>query len=200
MQLRTLLLSATAVLALGASGAAAQQAGDITLGVGIGNVNPKDDNGTAGGARLDIDDDTQITLTLEYFITDNLGVELLAATPFTHDIKLGGADIGSVKHLPPTISLNYHFQNASNVTPFIGAGVNYTTALDVDSSVPNLKLEDSWGLALHAGLDYRVSEKGQIRADIRWMDIDMKVKSGGTTLGTAEVDPLVVGLAYVHTF
>ena len=65
MQLRTLLLSATAVLALGASGAAAQQAGDITLGLGLGYVNPKDDNGDVAGGKLTIDDDTQITLTVE---------------------------------------------------------------------------------------------------------------------------------------
>ena len=200
MQLRTLLLSATAVLALGASGAAAQQAGDITLGLGLGYVNPKDDNGDVAGGKLTIDDDTQITLTVEYFITDNLGVELLAATPFTHDINLDGAKIGEVKHLPPTLTLNYHFQNASDVTPFIGAGVNYTTALDVDSPLGDLDLDDSWGLALHAGLDYRISERGQIRADVRWMDIDMDAKLDGADIGTAEVDPLVVGISYVHTF
>lgn len=200
MQLRTLLLSATAVLALGASGAAAQQAGDITLGLGLGYVNPKDDNGDVAGGKLTIDDDTQITLTVEYFITDNLGVELLAATPFTHDINLDGAKIGEVKHLPPTLTLNYHFQNASDVTPFIGAGVNYTTALDVDSPLGDLDLDDSWGLALHAGLDYRISERGQIRADVRWMDIDMDAKLNGADIGTAEVDPLVVGISYVHTF
>ena len=200
MQLRTLLLSATAVLALGASGAAAQQAGDITLGLGLGYVNPKDDNGDVAGGKLTIDDDTQVTLTVEYFITDNLGVELLAATPFTHDINLDGAKIGEVKHLPPTLTLNYHFQNASDVTPFIGAGVNYTTALDVDSPLGDLDLDDSWGLALHAGLDYRISERGQIRADVRWMDIDMDAKLDGADIGTAEVDPLVVGISYVHTF
>ncbi|PJE28430.1 Outer membrane protein W precursor [Pseudooceanicola marinus] len=200
MQLRTLLLSATAVLALGASGAAAQQAGDITLGLGLGYVNPKDDNGDVAGGKLTIDDDTQITLTVEYFITDNLGIELLAATPFTHDINLDGAKIGEVKHLPPTLTLNYHFQNASDVTPFLGAGVNYTTALDVDSPLGDLDLDDSWGLALHAGLDYRISERGQIRADVRWMDIDMDAKLNGADIGTAEVDPLVVGVSYVHTF
>jgi len=200
MQLRTLLLSATAVLALGASGAAAQQAGDITLGLGLGYVNPKDDNGDVAGGKLTIDDDTQITLTVEYFITDNLGIELLAATPFTHDINLDGAKIGEVEHLPPTLTLNYHFQNASDVTPFIGAGVNYTTALDVDSPLGDLDLDDSWGLALHAGLDYRLSERGQIRADVRWMDIDMDAKLNGADIGTAEVDPLVVGISYVHTF
>ena len=86
------------------------------------------------------------------------------------------------------------------MTPFIGAGVNYTTALDVDSPLGDLDLDDSWGLALHAGLDYRISERGQIRADVRWMDIDMDAKLNGADIGTAEVDPLVVGISYVHTF
>lgn len=200
MHIRTILLSATALLALAATGAAAQQKGDITLGLGLGYVNPKDDNGTLTAGELTIGDDTQLTLTVEYFLTDNLGIELLAATPFTNDINLDGSKIGTVKQLPPTITLNYHFTNASAVTPFVGVGVNYTTALDVDSTVGDLKLDDSWGLAAHLGLDYQVSEKGQIRADLRWMDIDMDTSLGGTDLGTAQVDPIVVGISYIYTF
>nr|WP_236045148.1 MULTISPECIES: OmpW family outer membrane protein [Pseudooceanicola] len=188
------------MLAFAATGASAQQKGDITFGLGVGNVNPKSDNGHLSAGDLTIGDDTQLTLTVEYFLTDQLGLEVLAATPFKHDIYLNGANIGNVTQLPPTVSVNYHFKNKSALTPFIGAGVNYTTALDVDSPLGRLELAHSWGLAAHAGFDYAISPRGAIRADVRWMDIDMDTNLNGTRLGTAEVDPVVMGVSYIMTF
>jgi outer membrane protein len=195
-----LLLTAAAVLALSAGGAMAQSQGDWTLGFGIGTVAPKDNNGTLAGNTLTAEEDTQLTLTAEYFIRDNLGIELLAATPFTHDLKLGGNVAGKVKHLPPTVSLNYHVPTGGSLSPFFGVGVNYTTALDVSSPLGKLELEDSWGLALNAGLDYAVSDRGAVRLNLRWMDIDMKAKLNGAPIGTAEIDPLVYSVGYVHRF
>ena len=39
-----------------------------------------------------------------------------------------------------------------------------------------------------------------MRVDVRWADIDTKVKVDGASLGTANIDPLVYGVAYVHNF
>ncbi|WP_304439502.1 OmpW family protein, partial [Alcanivorax sp. HI0044] len=59
-----------------------------------------------GGLEVDVDDDTQLGLTFAYMVTDNIGVELVGATPFTHDIVLDtggdGVVIGETSHLPPT--------------------------------------------------------------------------------------------------
>ncbi|MEE4189652.1 MAG: OmpW family outer membrane protein, partial [Roseobacter sp.] len=78
----------TSALALVSGPALAQSQGDLTFGIGVGNVDPKSDNGSlAGGAlSVDVDDNTRPIFTVEYFIRDNLGVELLLATPFDHDI------------------------------------------------------------------------------------------------------------------
>lgn len=199
---KKILICAAAALALGSTAAMAQSQGDWTVGFGVGTVAPKDDNGTLkNGADLTVDNNTQVTLTVEYFIRDNLGVELLAATPFTHELELNGSiDAGKVKHLPPTLSLNYHVPTGTALTPYFGAGINYTTALDVDSPLGDLKLKDSWGLALSAGVDYAVSERGALRANVRWMDIDMDVELNGQDLGTAEIDPMVYSVGYVHRF
>ena len=63
-------------------------------------------------------------------MTDNWAVELLAAYPFEHDIYLvDGPEVGSTKHLPPTVSLQYHFMPDSTFQPYLGAGVNYTNVL-----------------------------------------------------------------------
>ncbi len=189
----------TALVALAAP-AMAQNQGDWTVGIGVGYLDPKSDNGTlTGGLDVEVDSDTRPIFTVEYFVRDNLGIELLAATPFKHDITLNGSiDAGSVKHLPPTLSLNYHFPTNSVWKPYVGAGLNYT--IFFDEELPGLELDNSFGIALQAGLDYMVTEKGAVRLNVRWFDIDSDVSLGGTDVGTAEIDPWLVGVSYVHSF
>lgn len=196
---------ALATLVAGAAPAFAQERGDVSLGVGLAGVIPESGNGVlAGPTPISVENGYSLSLTGEYFIADNLGIELLAAWPFAHDIDSGGVKIGEVKHLPPTLSLQYHFTNKGNVTPFIGAGINYTTFTEDKAVGPlagnSLDLDDSWGLALHAGLDYRVSEHGALRTDVRWMNIESDVKLNGVDIGKAKINPWVFGVSYVHTF
>ncbi|WAC61831.1 outer membrane beta-barrel protein [Pseudoxanthomonas sp. SL93] len=195
--------------ALGATAipAFAQSRGDWTLGVGAHLVNPTSDNGALAGGTLplDIDSDVKPTITFEYFLRDNLGLEVLAALPFKHDIAIEGVGtVGSTKHLPPTVSLQYHFNGQGKVSPFLGAGINYTAFFSEDTQGAlegtRLKLDDSWGLAAHAGVDFKVGERGAIRVDARWIDIDTDVEVDGAGLGTANIDPLVYGMAYVLKF
>lgn len=190
------------ILATAAVPAFAQSAGTWTLGVGVHQVDPQSDSGVDG---LDVDSSVRPTITGEYFIADNLGIEVLAALPFEHDIDVDGAGtVGSTKQLPPTVSLQYHFNSAGTVSPFIGAGLNYTTFFSEDTEGAlqgaDLKLDDSWGLAAHAGLDFAIGQKGAIRIDVRWIDIDADASVNGAKLGTVEIDPLVYGAAYVFKF
>lgn len=200
------------LLALAATPAFAQTAGSWTLGVGVHNVAPKSDNGTLtatplGNLDIDVGSNTRPTITGEYFIKDNLGVEVLAALPFQHDINVVGVgQVGSTKHLPPTVSLQYHF-GQGKVKPFVGVGLNYTTFFSTKADGPiagtDLELSDSWGLAGHVGIDFQVSEKGAIRIDYRKIDIDTDVKLNGANLGTnntVNIDPSVYGIAYVFQF
>lgn len=199
-------LTLAALMASTAAPVLAQEQGDFTVALGVGAVLPKSNNGVlAGGAvPISVGDGYSATITGEYFVMDNVGVELLAAWPFQHDIKSNGTKIGSVKHLPPTLSLQYHFTNTSPITPFVGAGLNYTTFVKDKAVGPlaglSLKVEDSWGLALHAGLDYEISPNGALRADVRWIDIDSDVKLNGVKIGKAKIDPWVLGVAYVFKF
>lgn len=198
----------TAVLGLGSTPATAGsfKAGTITFGLGLGLVDPKSDNGTLPGVgQLDIGSSTRPTITGEYFIRDNLGIELLGALPFKHSISIAGlGEVGSTKQLPPVISLQYHVPTAGAVTPFFGAGLNYTWFFDEKATGAlagsQLKLSNSFGVALHAGVDLQVSPKGWLRADVRWADIKTDVKVNGTKLGTAKVNPMVFGISYVMRF
>jgi outer membrane protein len=198
-------------LALSLAGAAtpvlAQSKGDWTLGVGVHAVDPKSGNGRLADGTLPVRVDTDVkpTLTFEYFVRDNLGVEVIAAWPFEHDISIAGlGTVGSAKQLPPTVSLQYHFNTKGKVSPFLGAGVNYTTFFSEDTrgalAGSKLKLDDSWGLAAHAGVDFALNERSAIRIDARWIDIDTDVKLDGAGLGTVNIDPIVYGAAYVMKF
>ncbi len=206
MRLRT----ASLAIALAAAGlstpAFAQSAGDWTVAIGAHQVNPKSGNGTlTGGLKLDIGSDVKPTIAFEYFVRDNLGLEVLAAWPFQHDINIAGlGKVGSTKHLPPTFSVQYHFNPQGKIRPLLGVGVNYTTFFDEKTSGAlsgaKLQLGDSWGLAVHAGVDFALSERSAIRVDARWMNIKSKVKVNGADMGDAKIDPLVYGAAYVIKF
>jgi len=195
----------TALMALAAP-AMAQSRGDWTVGFGLGYLDPKSDNGTLDGLNAEIDASTRPIFTAEYFIRDNLGVELLAATPFSHEITLGtsaipgGVSAGTARQLPPTLSLNYHFPTNSAWKPYLGAGVNYTTFFDEQSSLGNLKVDDSVGFSVQAGVDYMISDKGAMRLNLRWFDIDSDVTLDGIYIGKAEIDPILIGVSYVHRF
>jgi outer membrane protein len=198
-----------ATLALGATALPvhAQSRGDWALGLGVHQVNPKSDNGAIAGGTLplEVGSDTKPTVSLEYFVADNLGLEVLAAWPFEHDIAIAGLGrIGSTKHLPPTLTLQYHFNSAGRVSPFVGAGLNYTTFFSEKTTGAlagsTLSMGDSWGLAAHAGLDVVVSQRSAVRFDVRWMDIDSRVRLDGADLGTAHLDPLTYGVAWVLKF
>lgn len=201
---------AAALLATTALPALAQSAGDFTLGIGVGLVQPKEDNGdlTANDIEVDVGDDTQAIFTAEYFIFDNVGIELLAATPFTHSVDLDGlGKVGEVTHLPPTLSVNYHFNGtagAGSFSPFLGAGLNYTFIYDESTrgalDGAKLRLDDSFGIALNAGIDYRITDVDSVRLNVRWIDIDAEAELDGEDIGTVEIDPFVFGATYVRRF
>jgi len=197
-------LTLAALMGTTAAPALAQSQGDFTLGLGLGWVEPTQNSDTDAG-RIDVDGNLRPTVTVEYFVADNIGIELLAAWPFEHDVNLQGAGrVAEIKHLPPTLSLQYHFTNTSQFTPFLGAGINYTYFFDETGkgalAGSDVDLDDSWGLALHAGVDYAISERGALRADVRYIDIETDVKVDGTKIGSVDIDPWVFNVAYVLKF
>jgi len=204
MKTLTLLTLATA-LATTAAPALAQSKGDMTLGLGLHSVMPTDSNSATTPGLLNVDPNIRPTVTFEYFIADNIGIEVLAAWPFEHDVNLvGTGKVAKTKQLPPTVSLQYHFANSSALTPFVGVGLNYTTFFDETGvgilAGQNVKLSDSWGLAAHAGVDYAVSDRGALRLDVRYIDIETDLRINGVQQGKVKIDPWVVGAAYVIKF
>ncbi|WP_321351736.1 OmpW family outer membrane protein [Halopseudomonas oceani] len=199
--------------------AQAHQAGDIIVRAGAVTVDPKEDSsrvkvgGVAqAGTAATLNSDTQLGLNLAYMLSDNWAVEVLAATPFEHDIGtkgLGGLELGSTKHLPPTVSVLYYpMASSSAFQPYAGLGINYTWMFDDKLSseaeaagFSGLDLDDSWGLAAQLGMDYMLSDKVMLNAQIRYIDIETTgtTYSGPTKVSVdVDIDPLVymVGLGY----
>jgi len=212
---KLLLAMATAGLCLTTSlPVAAQQAGDILLRLGATSVMPNDDSGAVeplAGTGVSVDDGTSLGITVTYMVSDTFGVEVLGALPFSHDITgnkgaIDGVSVGKVDHLPPTVTAQYHFKPASNIRPYVGAGINYTTFMDekADSEIEaivgetDISLDDSFGLALSAGVDIDINEDWYFNTSVWYIDIDteatLKTAGAGELEVDVEIDPWVVML------
>lgn len=209
MKLQSLVLVAATALTM--TSAFAVPAGTWTVAAGAHYVDPKSDNGTLdNGLSVDVDGDVRPTISGEYFIADNVGIELLAAIPFHHDITLTDANGNEVdaktQHLPPTLSVQYHFDGDNlpmNVKPFVGVGVNYTTFFKERVYLGNgndLELDDSVGVAGHIGLDIPYAPTESFRIDARYMDIKTDASLNGSDLGEVDISPWVYGVAFVKQF
>lgn len=195
------LLVAAALLA---PSAFAHQAGDFLVRGGAITVSSTGSGGDIPGVgHLDVQNDTQLGLTFSYMLTDNWGVELLAATPFSHGVNLDGNEVAKVKHLPPSLMAQYYFGNAqSKVRPYVGAGINYTFFFDEEGrnllNNSDVSADDSWGLAAQAGLDMAVTDNLFVNGSVWYMDIDTDVTVEGVGTVKTSIDPigLMVGLGY----
>jgi outer membrane protein len=166
--------------------ASAHQAGDVIFRVGTATVRPTEgSDNVLGLGSFNINNNTQMGLTLGYMFTDNIGMELLAATPFQHKVGLQSTGtIAEVKQLPPSLMAQYYFGDRQDkLRPYLGVGINYTTFYDTDfnqtgrdAGLSDLSVKDSWGVATQAGLDYNLDDNWLINMSVWWMDIDTEVK------------------------
>ncbi|CAH0192359.1 Outer membrane protein W [Rahnella aquatilis] len=182
----------------------AHQAGDVIFRVGTATVRPTEgSDNVLGLGSFNINNNTQMGLTLGYMFTDNIGMELLAATPFQHKVGLQSTGtIAEVKQLPPSLMAQYYFGDRQDkLRPYLGVGINYTTFYDADfnqtgrdAGLSDLSVKDSWGVATQAGLDYNLDDNWLINMSVWWMDIDteVKFKAGGKQQNiNTRIDPWV---------
>lgn len=157
---------------------------------GIAVVPNEDDTNFAGG--IGIDNSVVPELDITYFFTENFAAELILGTT-PHDVDLNGADLGSVWLLPPTLTFQYHFTGIEGFKPYIGAGVNYTIFYGEDDAAAAVRYEDSFGLALQAGVDIEIGDGWYLNADVKrlWLDTDITVN--GVDAGSVDIDPWIFG-------
>lgn len=192
-------LLATSIAVFGSTQVMAYEAGDIMVKAGVIHVAPKDDNLKIGTSTVEVKDDTQLGLTGTYMVTPQIGIEVLAATPFKHTVELDGNKIGTTKHLPPTVSVQYYpMDSGSAIQPYVGAGLNMTFFFDEAGAVKGDALGplgDSFGLSVSAGANYHIDDNWMANVGIWYIDIDTELDAADETV---EIDPLVfmVGAGY----
>ena len=184
-----------AILASLSAGAFAAQ-GDIIARLRITDVNPQTSvNDTLQTLNVDVKNDTIPELDFTYMLTNNIGAELILGTS-KHDITAGGAKIGSVKVLPPTLTLQYHFNPEGQFRPYAGAGINYTRfyGFKDDSGLGLSIKKNSFGPALQVGIDMPLTKDVFLNLDMKKLWIKTKVQSNGAGVGTLDINPLVTSV------
>jgi outer membrane protein len=227
-------LLAMALLSSLSTATFANQAGDILIRGGATSVNP--DSAASGvyvealggltPLSLSVEDNTQLGLNFAYFFDSNWAVELLAATPFTHDIIINdpqgialgvlatavdGAKLAETTQLPPTLSVLYYIDTGTAIKPYVGAGVNYTHFFKEEFSgtakslgFNDLQLDASFGLSAQVGVDYEFDKNWSVNISARYIDIGTEATFmiGDTIAGSSDVDvnPMVYSVMLGYKF
>lgn len=188
----------------------------VNKNIGAGTMSP--------GAELAVDNNWIPEFDISYYITKNIAAELILAVGTRHDVSVkgdsvgavGNQDLGSVNLLPPTLTLQWHFNPDQMIDPYVGAGINYTNFLDKKLKFEKgaligntIKLEsDSWGYALQAGVDVNLKDGWLINADVKYVtiDTDVKTRNGANNTGAwtkideLDINPWVFGLGIGKKF
>ncbi|MFM0264881.1 outer membrane beta-barrel protein [Paraburkholderia sediminicola] len=198
---------AACLLGAGALASPAQAAGDDQMnGIHAGDVLVRlraisimpnvETNQSLSALNVGVNNAIVPELDLTYMIRDYLGVELILGTS-RHQLTSSLGNLGGVNVLPPTLLLQYHFNHAGRIRPYVGAGLNYTLFYNNGLNAggqPISITNHSFGPALQAGVDVQVTRSLFVNADIKkiWMHTDATL--GGQSLGRLNIDPVVVGL------
>ena len=192
---------AVAALALGSvSGAMAQASGEGPWLVRARAVHLDSVDKDSTGLGLSINNKTFGELDVTYFMSKNIAAELVLTSPQKQKLYANGTDIGSFKHLPPTLLLQYHFTDTPGYRPYLGAGVNYTDITKVALSTGHTLDSHSWGGALQAGVDIALDRNWSINFDVKKVYIQTDVYSSGVSIGKLKLDPMLYGVGVGYRF
>lgn len=160
------------------------------------HLNMANDSTIAG---LTVNDKTIGEVDVSYFFSKNIAAELILTLPQKQAVSLNG-DFGSFKHLPPTLTLQYHFTDFKDFKPYVGAGLNYTK-ITGDHLSPGYNLDGhSFGAAIQAGVDVPLTKQLSLNFDVKKVNIKTDVYQNGSKAGTLKLDPVLVGVGVGYRF
>ncbi len=197
-------LAAATSAALAPTLASAQDSGNWLVRARAVHLDSANKDST--GLDLTINNRWLPEVDISYFFTPNFAAELVLTYPQKQTVYAGGTAIGSFKHLPPTLTAQYHFTGLQGFRPYLGVGLNYTNISSVKWNPaveaalhPSLD-HDSFGLALQAGVDVPLSGGWLLNVDVKKVQIRSDIKSAGTKVGEFKVDPVLFGIGIGKRF
>lgn len=219
------------------------EAGDIVVRLRATHVSPDEDSrlgkqtdktygatiantlyGGGTGAELEVGTNTIPELDFSYYITKNIAAELILALGTRHDVSVSGSGgvltkrgLGEVNLLPPTLTLQWHFNPDQMVDPYLGAGLAYVRAMDnsltAHTTLGNVPIRidhNSWGPVLQAGLDINLQDRWLVNFDVKkvWFDTDVELNSLGAAglpagykkIDELDVDPWIISVGFGKKF
>ncbi len=170
---------------------------------GLAVIPDEDATVTPIGGSVAIDEAYVPELDISYFFTDNIAAELILATT-KHDVMAttGPTDLGDVWLLPPTLTLQYHFLPHDDISPYVGAGVNYTFFYNTNTPAGiSIDYDNSFGWALQAGADLKLTDHWVANIDVKkiFLDTDVSI-NGGAITAKVDIDPWIVGFGFGYRF
>lgn len=195
------LILAAALATCAAGSAMAQTAGESPWLVRLRAVHLDSANGgsTSPDLGLSMNNKTIPEVDITYFFSPNVAAELVLTVPQKQTVYANGVAIGTFKHLPPSLLLQYHFTNVQGFKPYVGAGVNYTRITNVNLGTAGLE-KSSVGGVLQAGLDIPIDKKLSFNIDVKKVYLRTDVFSAGTNIGDFKIDPVLFGVGVGYRF
>jgi outer membrane protein len=147
-------------------------------------------------------------IDLSYFFTDHIAIEGIAATT-RHEISaghtaLGHVDVGSVRVLPPTVTMQYHFMPRSRFSPYIGVGMTVAFFYDSNPAGPTVTkvgLSNAVGAAIQAGFDYNITGHWFANFDVKQIFLNTEARiNGGAIVAKTALDPTLIGAGIGYRF
>jgi len=175
------------------------------------SANPSTNTATGGsfllpGSGVELGEDSGFALDLGYFVRPDWSLEF--SIPWTsHDVNATGliAGLGALANTDMnamTLMMNRHwnrFDSDKKWKPYLGAGLGYATfdstnATAALGTIPGngattVNIDDDWGFALQAGVDYSLSDDWFLNLNAKYVDVDTKATfNTATTVGATTVN------------
>jgi outer membrane protein len=148
-----------------------------------------------------VDVDGQLTFEVDFtrFFGKNLGLELVLATA-SHNVTVEGESLGSVSLLPPSLTAQWHFMPDGGVKPYVGVGLNATFFYETTGFIEDLDFDTGFGYLVNGGVDVKVGGTAYLNFDLKWISLESDVEFEGDSVGTATIDPLILGVGLGFRF
>lgn len=154
-------------------------------------------------SEIDFDPETGYGVAANVFFGDRLSVEF-AVSRVDLESTFSSAPFagpgGNLEMMPVTAVAQWHFAPQGFIDPYIGAGAAYVLFDDIESNginnIDRIEFEDNAGLAVNAGVSFRLGERFGINVDGKYVPVESNatavVVGGGETEGTVDISPIIV--------